>query len=255
MNNTNINSAQHVKYPKGLTVGKLYAFLGAAMAIGKEHVPVFLSDGSDYGHTLALGSVRLDEKYPEAHAPVIPENRFESVVVDYLQSMDDGYVCLSGSNPALSLEQLDMVYEKMVKRTEAANDPVVATGNVDAELESRNTDPFDNELTVGSVQELIRSGLANGTLTEDSPFRIHVDNYVVPSALTLRVKDDRSIAEPIDEQENAALKTYARCNVNHVLIHGDACRFDNDSMNSHLNNMRDRAAAIPTLAVKMPLAA
>lgn len=251
-------SADQIVCPKGLTVGKLHAFLTEVMAVGKEHVQVFLNDGSDYSPTLALGSVRLDEKDPEAFitAAVVPENKFEAVVVDCLRSLDDGYVCLTGSHPALAVEKLDMVYEQMVKRTDPANDSTMASANVKSMSKQPESDPFVDELTVGAVQELIENGLSSGTLTEDSPFRIHVnDSYIIYSALTFRTKDDSGIAEPINDYESAALETYARCNVNHVLLHGDAVRSNNQHMYHHIRDMKDRAVSIPGLTLEMPLAA
>lgn len=253
----NIDTADQIVYPKGLTVGKLHGFLTSVMAVGKEHVQVFLNDGSDYSPTLALGSVRLNEKNPEAAitAAVVPENRFEAVVVDYLRSLDDGYVCLTGSHPALAFERLDMVYEQMVKRAQAANDPTAASEKVDAKDVYRGCDPYGDDLTVGDIQQVIEGGLAKGTLTKDSPFRVYADSYVAARVLRVREKDARAVAEPIDDQEKAALEAYGRCNVNHVSLLGEERPFDSQAMDRHIDDMRERAASIPALAVKVPLAA
>lgn len=258
MKNTNINSAQQVQYPKGMTVGELHAFLGELMAAGRDQAPIFLNEGIDYCHTLALGSASLDQPETDPSVAVAPANKYESVVVDYLQSMGDGYVCLSGSHPALSVDRLTWAHKKMIQRTDPANDSTMTSANVKSMSKQPESDPFVDELTVGTVQEMIELGLSSGTLMKDSPFRIHVyedDSYIVISAVTYRTKNDRGIAEPIDGDESAALETYRRSNVNHLMLYGDAVRFDDQLMCHHIDAMHDRAESIPELALKMPSAA
>ncbi len=109
--------------------------------------------------------------------------------------------------------------------------------------------------TTSSIQQVIEGGLAKGTLTKDSPFRIYADSYFAARVLRVREKDARAVAEPINDQEKAALEAYGRCNVNHVSLLGEERPYDSRAMDRHIDDMRERAASIPALAVKMPLAA
>jgi hypothetical protein len=118
------------------------------------------------------------------------------------------------------------------------------------------SDPFVGEPTVWMVRDLIEDGPSRGTLTEDSPVRVQLqDSYITFTALTLGTKDDRGIAEPIDEDESAALETYRRCNVNHLVLYGHVDCFDDQHMYRQIDAMHDRADSIPELALKMPVAA
>ncbi len=270
MTKINVDTPQCPAYSKGKTVVELYNFLGELISAGKSEAPVFVTDGVPYGDTLAVGVMEFQPAQEAEAATLTPTNRFEAVVVDYLESLSGGYVTLTSSNPALSLERLEHVEYEMAERLSASRmrkltrnrgrsvgDGVGGGGGGERRSAAgqKISDPYDFDWTVGDLHRMITGGMKSGVLNSASPFRIYSGgNYVQFSVLSLTHAEKSPLAEPLDERESAALETYSRKNLNRLEIVGEPVRSDERAMNRAISSMQMRAEAIPELAMNLPLA-
>ncbi|MES1979806.1 MAG: hypothetical protein V4451_17335 [Pseudomonadota bacterium] len=103
-------------------------------------------------------------------------------------------------------------------------------------------DPYGAcEYTVGAILETLNKAVARGSITNESPFRVYANGkYVRIDRVSTRQQFNESLAPPQNDDEQAALNSYGRYNINHLNLSGDTDDFDQSKMFSHIFEMADR---------------
>lgn len=105
------------------------------------------------------------------------------------------------------------------------------------------------EYTVGELLDTLNREIASGSLTKESPFRVYANGaYVQFTGVSTHTRRNECLAPPQNDDEQAALNSYGRYNINHLNLSGDIDDFDQSKMFTHIFEMADRGVLNTMLA-------
>lgn len=226
----------------GISVRRLQDYLSSLLAKGKATALLNVRFAGDVDH-VQFNSITVASFHERLSSPGLLDTSGD--LID---------ICVGYKSARLKSVEFDMTESSLGE--EGAGEDIGTLSfycEGESQAEERNVigmlmkdedDPYGGyETSVGDILETLHSGISEGRLTERSPFRIYANGvYVQPHTIRGVTATAVDLADPVNAEENAALNSYRRYNVNNFEICVEAEEdFESKKMLAHIQDMRERS--------------